>query len=469
MKITVLGCGKSGYAAAKLAKRLGHEVFVSESGSDEKYNKQIDYFETEAIDYELGGNTEKVLNCDLCVASPGIPPHAEVIKQLESNDIEIISEMEYAFRQLKGYKSLIAVTGTNGKTTTVNMIHHVLKSNGHKSLLCGNVGTPLSEYVGMEEGALIVAEVSSYQLDRIVTFRPDIAIITNLSPDHLSYHGSYVEYFMAKWKITSMQTDRDVLVLNDDDVLLGRSSSEAIKKLIKSSKYQLSDFSSSAQKAYFSLKQYKSEEYKGAYLDGEVIGVTSLDDIEANSGGFMQTSQLPMPGSHNIANSMAAILACRYLELSDEDIRDAISSFSGVEHRIELVRSDNSIRWYNDSKATNINATWYALSSFKADVIWLAGGEGEGNDYSELDSLVDERVKEVICFGKEASNIFNHFSGKKKISIVEDIEEAVIKAYRNAESGDTVLLSPACKSFDQFMNFEHRGEKFKRLVKEMYI
>jgi UDP-N-acetylmuramoylalanine--D-glutamate ligase len=455
MKIAVIGAGKSGIAAAILAKKLGNEVFLSELSDASKYQNQIDVLKSHEIDFEFGINSDKVLDSELVITSPGVPPYSPLIMNVEKKNIPIISELEYAFQNLKGNK-IIAITGTNGKTTTTSLIAFILNQSGKKAIECGNIGLPMCELIPNLVGdEILVVETSSYQLDRIQYFQPDIALILNISPDHLKYHGTYQQYIDAKWKISQKQNKNNLLILNLDDHTLGGTSNHIEAKV-------------NSTLNYFSLNNV---EHGICVRDGFIVFVQPFSLFKSNSSSIeevlMPVSELSLPGTHNLYNSMAAALAARAFEIKNEDIRDALMKFQGVEHRLENVRILNSIKFVNDSKATNINATWFALSSYQNDLIWLAGGQGDNNDYSSLDELVSKNVKEIITFGDERQAIFNHFCSIKRCNIVENLEEAVALAYSIAKANDVILFSPACKSFDMFANYEHRGQVFKSIVNKL--
>lgn len=441
MKILVIGASRSGKSAAILARKLGYEVMVTENQPKEKFEDTINEFEQQKINFEFGRHTFLGLNkYDLVVASPGIPRNAEIIQELQKNKVKIISEVEFAYQFCKN--PIIAITGTNGKTTTTALVTHILNHSGKNAVSAGNIGRAFSEVVLQLESQTIVSlELSSYQLDRIDKFRPNVAVITNITPDHLNYHGTFEDYAQTKWKICSNQIEKDLLILNyDDDYLRNNRSSK--------SKIQ-----------YFSLNELRG----GAFIRNGVIILNTQHKEEE----IMPISQIGIKGKHNLYNSLAAILATRSFEISNEDYRSALSSFSGVEHRLEFVRNIQGVEYYNDSKATNVNSTWYALNSFNSPIIWIAGGRGDNNDYTILDSSVRKYVKSIICIGEEADNICNHFSTLVPCSKFQSLEEAVFAAQTEANEGEVVLFSPACKSFDMFANFEHRGEVFKQIVRKL--
>ncbi len=450
MKYTVIGAARSGLAAALLAKEKGHEVFLTESKDRESFMEAYTRLKEAGIECEFYGNTERALDgCECIITSPGVPPGAWIIKEAEKRGIPIIGEMEFA-RSYCPDNPLIAITGTNGKTTVTSLTAFMLNRSGKKAIACGNIGMPLSAVVNkLDPDTIIVMEVSSFQLDRIKDFRPDVAVILNLSPDHIAYHGSFEKYAEAKFKISSNQFGKNLLILNADD-----------KATLDALKY------TKALVAYFSMSPVDWGIYnKGGKLcmkfsPGEVPGQHVEEEI-------MLIDEIRIPGEHNTYNSMAAALAARVFEIRNEDIRDSLMAFEGVEHRLEFVADIDGVEYVNDSKATNVNATWYALSSFKKPIVWIAGGRGDSNDYSLLDEHVEKNVKAIVAIGEEADAIFNHFCTTKRCVRADSLEEAVIEAKGLADAGDIVLFTPACKSFDMFMNYEHRGEVFKSAVRNL--
>lgn len=442
--ITIIGAGKSGIAAALLAKRKGYNVFLSESGKAEKFAKAIDILEKYQIAFEFDGNTERAFqNVDLIITSPGVLPSSWIISEADNRKLRIISELEFASWFLKN--RIVAITGTNGKTTTTSLLTYIFNNSGKHAVAAGNIGTPLSELVdSIDNDTIIVAEVSSFQLDRIETFRPDIAVILNITPDHLYYHGTFDSYQHSKWKIFSNQIEKDLLILNKDDAATVGGAVQSRGNV-----------------AYFSMTECDIGVFKNN--DKMIVRYPSLKKEEV----IMLFEEARLPGIHNEYNSMAAALAARAFEVRNEDIRDSLMSFAGVEHRLEYVRTIDNVDFINDSKATNVNATWYALSSYKQPVVWIAGGRGDSNNYSELDSVVNEYVKTIICIGEEADNIFNHFCSFVRCIRCNSLEEAVKKSIDVSQPGDVVLFTPACKSFDMFFNFEHRGDAFKQIVNNL--
>lgn len=444
MNITILGAALSGLAAAQLARRTGNDVFVTDAKSADKASEAIDTLKREGIAHEFGGHTERALDADLIVTSPGIPPSNAIRQKAVERGIPIIGELEYASRMMTN--PVIAVTGTNGKTTTTALTAWILQQSGHSAVTAGNIGTPLSSLVGkVSPDTIIVVEASSYQLDTTVSFRPRVSILTNITPDHLSYHGTFEQYVHAKWKIFANQRDNDVVVLNADDPHAAAGASTA--------QGMVSMFSTS------------HEVERGAFVRGDEIILRV--GLQHNEEILMPVRRIGLPGVHNLYNSLAATLAARAFEVRNEDIRDSLQSFAGVEHRLEYVRTFHDVRYYNDSKATNVNAAWYALASFDRPIVWIAGGRGDNNDYGQLDDLVDTNVKAVVCIGEETDAIFNHWCTRKRCVKSPTLQDAVRNASELAEHDDIVLFSPACKSFDMFDNFEQRGRIFKDLVSQL--
>ncbi len=441
MNYTVIGAAKSGLAAALLAKEKGHNVFLSEIKSEESYRTAADELKKHSIDFEFGGNTEKALaNADCIITSPGVLPSSWIIETAEKRGIKIISELEFASQFISN--PMIAITGTNGKTTTTTLTAFILNRAGKKSVTAGNIGTPLSALVGkLEKETIIVCEVSSFQLDRIENFRPDVAVVLNITPDHLYYHGTMENYADAKFKIFMNQNEKDLLILNADDNETLKGTSQARGKI-----------------AYFSMKPVQP----GIWKEDSKMLVRMPE--QQNEEEIMLFEEVYLPGTHNAYNSMAAALAARAFEVRNENIRDSLMAFQGVEHRLEFVRNVGGIDFVNDSKATNVNATWYALSSYKQPIVWIAGGRGDSNDYSSLDEFVRTNVKCIVSIGEESENIFNHFSSMVRCIKSDSLEQAVVQSKEQAEAGEIVLFTPACKSFDMFMNYEHRGEVFKEIV-----
>ncbi|MEQ8325405.1 MAG: UDP-N-acetylmuramoyl-L-alanine--D-glutamate ligase [Vicingaceae bacterium] len=441
--IAVLGAGESGVGAALLALKVGDSVFVSDAGQVKaKYSSRLDQA---GIEWEGGVHSEeRILQVDLIVKSPGIPSGAEIVKKALDKNIEIISEIEYAFRHCNG--KVIAITGSNGKTTTTNLIYHLLKKAGKNACMAGNMGRSFAAEVANGENDYYVLEVSSFQLDDIVEFKPFISILLNITPDHLDrYHQSLREYADAKFNIIRNQGDEDYFIYNlDDEVILEGLKSRSI----------------AAQQVPFTIKK-KVE--TGAYLQGDSF------QVHLNKQPLtMSVHDLALQGKHNIYNSMAASITGRILELRKDLIRESLSDFQNIEHRLEFVMKVHGINFINDSKATNVNATWYALESLDKDIIWIVGGVDKGNDYSMLNELVAEKVKAIVCLGKDNKKLIKAFKDiVPNITEVDTAKEAVRIAYAAGTKNDTVILSPACASFDLFENYEDRGHQFKQAVKSL--
>lgn len=445
-KIVVLGGGESGTGAAILAQKLNFETFVSDfSTISLKYRTLL---EERGIAFEMNGHSEEqILDADLVIKSPGIPDDSFLIKRIKHNGIEIIDEVEFAFLHSKA--PVIAITGSNGKTTTSTLIHHILKSSGLKSVLVGNIGRSYARAVAEAEFDYAVIEVSSFQLDYCKFFKPQIAVLTNITPDHLDrYQYKFENYKQSKFRITAQQNQDDILIYNSED--------EHIKDLItsKTSKAQLLPFGmggiSNNSGAYYSNSALKFK-----YNEKEMT---------------IREEELALKGNHNIQNTMAAGLASMATHLKSQKIKQSITTFTAVEHRLEMVNRIEGVVYINDSKATNVNSAYYALQTVQKPIIWIAGGVDKGNDYKALLPLVREKVKAIICLGKDNEKLFETFSNvvDEMISL-ESMTEAVGKAYEISNTGDTVLLSPACASFDLFKNYEDRGDQFKTQVKRLAL
>ena len=438
-----MGGGESGVGTAILGKRKGFKVFVSDKGIiKEEYRKVLEHFE---IDWEEQQHTEdRILNADLVMKSPGIPDTVPLILLLKEKGIPIISEIEFASRYTKA--TLIGITGSNGKTTTTMLTNHILKAAGLNVGMAGNIGDSYAKMVAENDFDYYVLEISSFQLDGIVDFKPHIAILTNITPDHLDRYGYQFEnYIASKFRIAKNQTKEDYLIYDaDDDVIVDWLRKNPVQsKLLP-----------------FSINKKLDE---GAFLENNKIIIrTHNNTIE------MGTDALALEGKHNLKNTMAASTAAKLISIRKETIRRSIENFQGAEHRLEKVLKIHHVQYINDSKATNVNATYYALDSMKTPTVWIVGGVDKGNDYKELMSLVREKVKAIICLGMDNSKIKDAFGNVVDL-VVETyaMEEAVKVAYKIAERGDTVLLSPACASFDLFKNYEDRGNQFKAAIKKL--
>jgi UDP-N-acetylmuramoylalanine--D-glutamate ligase len=442
-RIVVLGAGESGLGAALLARKLGLEVFVSDGGSIKAPYKMELMFN--AIPYEENGHTaDCLLKGDLMVKSPGIPDTHEMVLLAVGKGIPVISELEWAWMACRS--KVIAITGSNGKTTTSSLIHHILSSAGISAKLGGNIGTSFSRLLTQHQPEWWVLEVSSFQLDGIRTFRPDIAILLNITPDHLDrYSYSFDRYAASKMRITMNQRNSDALIYWGED--------KGISKL-------LGDNPTLARRFPFGWDRQSDS---AAWVEENRIYIQT-----PNNQFDMTLESLALQGRHNVYNSMAAGIASRLLEIRKESLRQSFSDFQGITHRLEKVASVRGVDFINDSKATNVNSVWYALESMNRPVIWIAGGIDKGNDYADLKDLVKRKVKALICLGSDNGKLIEAFAEDVDTIIsTQHMAEAVRQAYRQAEPGDQVLMSPACASFDLFENYEDRGEQFKRAVREL--
>jgi len=442
-KLVVLGAGESGVGTAVLAQKQGFDVFVSDKGSIKpEYRAALEKYK---IRFEEGNHDEEeIMSAAEIVKSPGIPEKVDILKKIRMAGIPVVSEIEFAGRYSKA--KMIGITGTNGKTTTTMLIYHILQKAGLKVGLAGNIGKSFAMQVAEQDFDYYVLELSSFQLDDMYNFKCDIAILTNITPDHLDrYNYELKNYVMAKFRITQNQTAEDAFIYCADDAL----TTEYLPSVeVKSKKYP------------FSIKT-KIEE--GAYLEDQQL------IINTNNNQFtMLIHELALQGKHNLYNSMAAGITSRLVDIRKEVIRESLSDFRNVEHRLEFVSTVHGIEFVNDSKATNINSTWFALESFNKPVILILGGVDKGNDYEMLEELVKEKVKAIICLGKDNKKIIKAFAGMvEEIVETETADAAVKESYRLGKKGDVVLLSPACASFDLFENYEDRGRQFKKAVKSL--
>ncbi len=443
MNIVVLGGGESGFGAAYLAKKKGFEVFLSDRGVIKSEYKKL-LVENDIAFEEDNHDVERILSADWIVKSPGIPKKADIIFKIKQKGIRLSSEIEFAseFTSAK----IIAITGSNGKTTTASLIYHILKNDGINVGLGGNIGTSFAKLVADGNHDYYVLEVSSFQLDDIQNFRPMISLLLNLSQDHLDqYNYNYEEYALAKFRIAENQENDNFFIYNKDDVM----SENLLQKLeIK------------AKMLPFSLKEKVKE---GAYATENKIFVKLQKEFSMN------VDDLSLVGNHNIANSLAASIAGKILNISDKSIRDSLMTFQAVEHRLEEVAEISGVKFINDSKATNVNAAYYALESMKNPTIWIVGGVDKGNEYAEIEELVKKKVKAIVCMGLDNKKIIDYFKDKKDLIYnTSSMEEAVKISDLIAQKGDTVLLSPCCASFDLFQNYEDRGNQFKAEVKKLF-
>ncbi len=442
-RLVILGAGESGVGTAILGKKEGFEVFVSDFGKIKDNYKQV-LIHHEIEWEEEGHSEEKIMNADLVMKSPGIPDTAPIVMQLASEGVKVISEIEFgaAFTDA----NIIGITGTNGKTTTATLIYELLKHGDMNVGLGGNIGKSFAQMVAEESYRHYVLELSSFQLDGIEEYRNQIAIITNIVPDHLDrYEDDFDNYVAAKFRIVMNQTEDDYFIYDADDDTIAK---------------WLSEHSIKSQRIPFSVKR-KLE--KGAYIENGIITITTN-----NKEHIMPIATLGLQGQHNIKNAMAAATVATLLKIRNTTIRESLEHFQGVEHRLEKVLKINNVMYINDSKATNVNATFYALDSMARPTVWIVGGVDKGNDYSELLPLVNEKVKAIICLGLDNEKIIAQFGNCVDILVeTESMSQAVQEAYRLTKKGDNVLLSPACASFDLFKNYEDRGRQFKGAVRNL--
>ena len=442
-RIVVLGGGESGVGGAILAKKKGFDVFLSDfSEIQPKYKTMLI---ENGIEFEEKQHTEeKILNAREVIKSPGISETAPIIKKIKEKGIHIISEIEFAGRYTNA--KMICITGSNGKTTTTMLIYHILKNAGLNVGLAGNVGDSLALQVANKNYDYFVVELSSFQLDNMYDFKADIAILLNITPDHLDrYEYNFKYYIDSKFRIIQNQTPSDIFIYWSECPTI---KEELEKRNINSTRLPF---------------DYEKREKNNAYIEnGELVINT------ANNTFRMPIGELALEGRHNIHNSMSAGLAANALNIKNDKIREALSNFEGVEHRLEYVASVRGIKFINDSKATNVNSCWYAVQSVKTPLVLILGGTDKGNDYSELDNIVREKVHTIVCLGADNEKLLKHFSGKvRNIYDTHSMKEAVNIAYKSANKEETVLLSPCCASFDLFENYEDRGRKFKNAVKQL--
>jgi UDP-N-acetylmuramoylalanine--D-glutamate ligase len=440
MRLVILGGGESGVGTAILGKKKGYAVFLSDFGKiKSKYREVLIAI---GIDWEEERHTEAlILNADVVIKSPGIPDKSPIVKKLVEKGVPVISEIEFAAQFTKAIT--IGVTGSNGKTTTTMLVYHLLKSAGVNIGLGGNIGKSFARQVAENSYDSYILELSSFQLDGIVDYKPHIAIITNISPDHLDrYEYNYQNYISSKMRITMNQSEDDYLIYDGDD--------EAITEWLKNNK-------TNAKLIPFSLTKTFNE---GAFIKNNKMKVIINQDEF-----LMETESIALEGKHNMKNAMAATSVAKLMQIRKATIRESLSNFQGVEHRLEKVLKIQNVQYINDSKATNVNATFFALDSMNMPTVWIVGGVDKGNDYNELMSLVREKVKAIVCLGVDNKKIIDAFGNVVDIMVeVTNMNDAVRMAQRLTEKGDSVLLSPACASFDLFESYEDRGDQFKQAV-----
>lgn len=442
-RLVVLGGGESGVGTAILAQKQGYDVFVSDYGKiTDKYKEVLNSY---AISWEDEQHTEAlILNADVVMKSPGIPDKAPIVKKLLEKKVQVISEIEFAYPFTNA--TTIGITGSNGKTTTTLLTYHLLKQAGLNVGLAGNIGKSFAWQVAEENFDYYVLELSSFQLDGIVNYKPHIAVLTNISPDHLDrYNYNYDNYIDSKFRITMNQTEEDYFIFDADDQT---SQNWLSKNKIKAN-----------QLSFSIIKTIKN----GAFLNNNTM------EFNINNEEFvLDTAEIALEGKHNYKNAMAAVSVADLLKVRKQTIRESMSNFQGAEHRLEKVLKIQGVQYINDSKATNVNAAFFALDSMTTPTIWIVGGVDKGNDYTELMELVHEKVKAIICLGIDNKKIIDTFGNVVDIMVeVDNMKDAVNTAKHLAEKGDTVLLAPACASFDLFQNYEDRGTQFKQAVKNL--
>ena len=445
MRVTVLGAARSGKAVTRLLALAGASVFLSERRRARDVERA--FVDEMRIEAEFGGHTARVLDAEFIVVSPGVPSTIPVLKEARLCGIPIYSEVEVA--SWFCHAPIVAITGSNGKTTTSSLVAHIFETAGLDYVLAGNIGDAFSEFAStIDKTGAAILEVSSFQLDHIERFKPRVSVLLTLTPDHLDRYDSFEDYAASKFGIMRNQAEGDAVVYNYDDALVRGTVTATLDKR--------------AVHGYGFSQQ--SEPESGAFVRGSDVVIR----MEQSEEVLMATDQLSLPGKHNLYNSLAAAMAARAMEVRIDSIRESLMSFEGVQHRLEFVRELEGVRYINDSKATNVNAVWYALESFDGRVILIAGGRDKGNDYSEITDLVSEKVHGIIAIGESANRVLSelgpHASEQAQAG---SMDEAVREAFRIARPGDVVLLSPACSSFDMFANYEARGDAFKRAVEEL--
>jgi UDP-N-acetylmuramoylalanine--D-glutamate ligase len=442
-KIIILGGGESGVGAALLCKQQGYDVFLSDGGKmKDHYQHEL---EANRIDFECGAHSiDKILSADEVMKSPGIPNSNPVVAQIKAKNIPIISEMELAYRH-KEESRIIGITGSNGKTTTTSLIYQICKSGGIDCAIVGNIGNSIARQIAVDPKPLYVVEISSFQLDDIISFRPDVAVLTNITEDHLDrYDHDFEKYIAAKFNIVKNQTEQDFFIYNADDAVT--------VKYLEQYPFNSKPLPISMQK----------ELPKGAFIkEGQM-------NVKHGDGFAMSIFDFALKGKHNQYNTMAAAVASSVVGIRKDRIRDAVTSFESLEHRMEKVATVKGIDFINDSKATNVNSAWFALESMDKPVTLILGGVDKGNDYDLIKEMVAEKVKAIVCLGIDNEKIHDAFEGIVSTIIdTTSASEAVKAAYEVSEKGDVVLLSPACASFDLFKNYEDRGDQFKKAVMEL--
>jgi UDP-N-acetylmuramoylalanine--D-glutamate ligase len=445
--VVILGAGESGNGAALLAKQKGFDVWVSDFGFiKENYKRELEEW---GIAYEENGHDEaKILAADIIIKSPGISEKAPIIKKIREQGIELISEIEWGYR-FKGESKLVAITGSNGKTTTTSLTYYIFKESGLNVAMVGNIGYSFARQIAVDPKPWYVIEVSSFQLDDIKEFKPDIAVLLNITPDHLDrYNYNFDAYAAAKFRIAENQGAEDILILNQDD--------EASRKYLEQNTIN-------PRTIFITMSEAHNNLGDGGFLKDDEMNIKwEGDDMKVS------IHDMTLNGKHNQFNSMAAGISARAAGIRKEKIRDCFETFEGLEHRLEFVAKVRGVDFINDSKGTNLNSVWFALESMKKPVVLILGGQDKGNNYQEIMDLVEEKVKAIVCMGLDNSKIHAAFDAKiNQIVDTASAVDAVNAAYALSDKGDVVLLSPGCASFDLFKNYEDRGNQFKAAVKNL--
>lgn len=445
-KVSVLGAARSGIAAARLLKAKGANVFVSDAGTEEKLIDQIEMLRSMDADYEVGGHSERVLDAEIIVLSPGVPSMIPLLEEARNRDIPVVAELEMASWFCRA--PIIAITGTNGKTTTTTLVGKMLDDGKKSNVVGGNTGNAFSAFADtLDENTVSVLEVSSFQLDDINTFHPAISLILNITSDHLDrYNNNFEMYTASKCRIFENQTEDDYLIYNYDD----EQTCEQVRRLASKHVHTI---------PFSAYRQFD----EGAFVEeGKLVTI-----LNGKRSEIIGTAEIKIRGIHNLYNSMAATLAAEIAGIGVSSPGLTLKQFRGVEHRLEFVREHNGIKYINDSKATNVDSVWYALQAYTEPLIVLIGGRDKGNDYSKLFDLVKKNVKAIIAIGESADKVYDEFHNMKKVIKAASLSEAIESANETATAGDIVLLSPACASFDWFQNYEQRGRMFKEIVNNL--
>jgi len=441
-QITVIGAGRSGLAVSGLLSRYGAKVLLSEKNTLDSNSPNLQTLQDLGVEIESGGHSDKIFEADLWVDSPGLPVDHPMIQKAKEKSIPVYGELEAASWFCKS--PMIAITGSNGKSTTTALTGEIFKQAGLSTLIAGNIGTPFSQEVEKSKSdGIAVVEVSNFQLETIESFHPKISMFLNLTPDHLDRHGSMEAYGKLKARIFENQTPEDWIIYNREDA--------AVTKLLQTA---------NCKKAAFGLSPHDET---GGYLDGDTLVL----NIQGKREDLLPVSEMLLKGRHNAANALASAIAARMMDVPLQDIRTALKTFAGLAHRLEFIRERNGVTWYNDSKATNINSVRFALTSFPKSIIWIAGGRDKDSDFTFLADSVKQSVKAAILIGEAADKIQKAFEGMCPIQNADTLSDTIQKADALAQPGDVVLLSPGCASFDMFRDFEDRGDQFKSLVMEL--